>query len=179
MAGRSEIAPDFHLLAESLPQIVWVHQRDGTLEFANQRGLTYAGIKPQELASRLRMARLLHPNDRRRLRDEWRAAQERGIGFSLEARLRRSDGIYHWHLIQLHPMRDEHGAVTKWLGTGTDVHAVRESEERSAFLLALSTELARIGEPHELLCTAMGRLRERLKAKQVSLAELDHEAREL
>jgi PAS domain S-box-containing protein len=178
MAGRPEIAPDFYLLAENLPQIVWVHRGDGTLEFANQRGLTYAGITAQELASRLRMARLLHAHDRRRVRDEWRAAQARGIGFSLEARLRRSDGIYHWHLIQVHPMHDERGAVTKWLGTGTDVHAVRESEERSAFLLALSTELARIGEPHELLCTALGRLRERLRAKQVSLAELDHQARE-
>jgi PAS domain S-box-containing protein len=175
MAGRSEIAPDFHLLAESLPQIIWVHQSDGTLEFANHRGLTYAGLTAGDLASPLRVARLLHRHDRR---DEWLAAQARAIGFSLEARLRRSDGAYHWHLIQVHPMCDERGSVTKWLGTATDVHAVRESEERSAFLLALSTELARIGEPHELLCTALGRLRERLKTTQVTLAELDHEERE-
>jgi PAS domain S-box-containing protein len=178
MAARSEIAPDFHLLAESLPQIVWVHRSDATLEFANHRGLTYAGLAAVDLASRPRVARLCHPHDRRRLGEEWRAAQARGIGFSLEARLRRADAVYHWHLIQVHPMRDAHGAVTKWMGTATDVHWVRESEERSAFLLALSTELARIGDPHELLCTAMGRLRERLKTTQVTLAELDHEARE-
>jgi len=178
MASRPEIAPDFHLLAESLPQIVWVHRSDGALDFANRRGLTYTGLTPDDLASPLRVARLLHPHERRRVRQEWKAARARSIGFSLEARLRRADGVYHWHLIQVHPMSDGRGAVTRWMGTATDVHAVRESEERSAFLLALSTELARIGEPHELLCTATGRLRERLRTMQVTLAELDHEARQ-
>jgi PAS domain S-box-containing protein len=178
MAARSEIAPDFHLLAESLPQIVWVHRNDGTLEFVNRRGLAYIGLSANDLASRVHIAQLVHPQDRRSVGHKWRSASAQGAGYRQEARLRRSDGVYHWHLLQVHPMRDEHGAVVRWLGTATDVHAVKESEERSASLLALSTELARIEDPHELLCTAMVRLRERLKATQATLAELDHEERE-
>jgi PAS domain S-box-containing protein len=178
MAARQEIAPDFHLLAESLPQIVWVHGSNGTLEFANRRGLAYAGLAPSDLASSLLITKLLHRQDRRRVRNQWRIARARASGYSVEARLRRGDGVYHWHLIQVHPMRDPQGGVTKWMGMATDVHAVKESEERSAFLLALSTELARIADPHELLCTAMVWLRERLNATQVTLAELDHEERE-
>jgi PAS domain S-box-containing protein len=178
MTAQHEIAPDFHLLAESLPQIVWVHRSDGTLEFANQRGLAYAGLAARDVASPLLMTKLLHSQDRRRVRHHWRIARKRATGYTLEARLRRGDGIYHWHLIQVHPVRDVHGAVVGWMGMATDVHAVKESEARSAFLLALSTELARIADPHDLLCTAMVRLRERLNATQVTLAELDHEQHE-
>ncbi len=42
-----------------------------------------------------------------------------------------------------------------------------------SFLLAVSAELARIRSPQELICTAMARLRERLGAVRVTLAELD------
>jgi PAS domain S-box-containing protein len=42
-----------------------------------------------------------------------------------------------------------------------------------SFLLAVSTELARIRAPQELICTAMARVRERVGAARVQLAELD------
>src|SRR5688572_15413289 len=42
-----------------------------------------------------------------------------------------------------------------------------------SFLLALSAELARIRSPQEVICTAMARLRERLGAARVTLAEID------
>ncbi|HTW37859.1 MAG TPA: ATP-binding protein [Steroidobacteraceae bacterium] len=178
MAARPEIAPDFHVLAESLPQIVWVHRSDGTLEFANQRALAYTGLSESDLDSPVPVTRLLHRQDRRRARHRWRTAQKETAGYALEARLRRGDGVYHWHLLRIHPMRDVQGAVARWLGTATDVHAAKEREDRSALLLALSTELARIADPHELLCTGMMRLRERLWANQTTLAELDHEERQ-
>ncbi len=174
--GESGPAPDFYLLAEALQQIVWVHASDGTPEFANRRGLAYTGLASSDLASARVRARLLHPQDRRRVRAAWRAAMAQRSGFSLEARLRRHDGIYHWHLIQAHPMRDATGIVVKWMGTATDVHGAKESNERSAFLLSLSTELARIADPQDLVCIAMVRLRERLHATRATLAELDHEA---
>ncbi|MGH8260706.1 MAG: PAS domain-containing protein, partial [Steroidobacteraceae bacterium] len=176
--GTGSIAPDFHLLAEALPQIVWVQRRDGTLEFVNRRGMSYAGLALGSFASSMLAARLLHPADRRRARMVWRDAQRRGAEYSLEARLRRHDGVFHWHRIQAHPMRDERGGFTRWMGMATDVHDVKESNERSAFLLALSTELACSGDPQDLVCTAMARLRERLDASRATLAELDHEAGE-
>jgi PAS domain S-box-containing protein len=173
--GETGIEPGFHQLAETLQQIVWVHGSDGALEFANRRGLAYAGLEPRDLASAKLGAKLLHPLDRRRVRIAWLTAQAQRTGFSLEARLRRHDGVYHWHLIQAHPMHDASGAVAKWMGTATDVHAAKESNERSAFLLELSTELARSGDPQDLVCIAMVRLRERLHAARATLAELDHE----
>jgi PAS domain S-box-containing protein len=168
-------APDFQFLAESLPQIVWVGRADGVLEFVNSGGLAYAGIEPEQLAGGAPGAEMIHPLDRAQAQDVWDQAVATARGFSLEARLRRYDGAYRWHLVQAHPIRDALGKVTKWMGTATDVHDVRERSERNAFLLSLSTELSRIADPHDLLCTAMMRLGERLHATRATLAELDHE----
>jgi PAS domain S-box-containing protein len=48
-----------------------------------------------------------------------------------------------------------------------------EANERMSFLLAVSSELARIHSPQEVICTAMARLRERLGAARVTVAEID------
>jgi PAS domain S-box-containing protein len=48
-----------------------------------------------------------------------------------------------------------------------------EANERMSFLLAVSGELARIRSPQEVICTAMARLRERLGAARVTVAEID------
>ena len=68
---------------------------------------------------------------------------------------------------------DQERAAITWTGSAADVQQVLEANERMAFLLALSTELARIGSPQEVVCTAMARLRERIDVARVTLAEFD------
>ncbi|HVY80847.1 MAG TPA: GAF domain-containing protein, partial [Steroidobacteraceae bacterium] len=67
----------------------------------------------------------------------------------------------------------EERTIVTWSGTPDDVREIVAASERMAFLLALSTELARISSPQEVVCTAMARLRERLGLARVTLAELD------
>ena len=47
----------------------------------------------------------------------------------MEARVRRSDGQYRWHMIHCSPMRDETGLLVKWCGVATDVDDLRRAEE--------------------------------------------------
>jgi PAS domain S-box-containing protein len=68
--------------------------------------------------------------------------------------------------------------IVTWTGTPEDVQQIVEANDRMSFLLAVSTELARIGSPQELICTAMARLRERLAAARVTLAEFDENRNE-
>ena len=63
--------------------------------------------------------------------------------------------------------------IVTWTGTPKDVEQILEANDRMSFLLALSTELARVRSPQELVCTALARLRERLGAARVTLAEFD------
>jgi PAS domain S-box-containing protein len=64
-------------------------------------------------------------------------------------------------------------AITTWTANSEDLQQMVEANERMSFLLALTAELARIRSPQEVVCTAMARLRERLGAARVTLAELD------
>jgi signal transduction histidine kinase len=68
---------------------------------------------------------------------------------------------------------NEERTIVTWAGTPEDVRQIVAANERMAFLLAVSTELARISSPQEVVCTAMARLRERLGVARVTLAELD------
>jgi PAS domain S-box-containing protein len=63
--------------------------------------------------------------------------------------------------------------IGTWTGSSEDLQQIVEANERMSFLLALSAELARIRSPQEVICTAMARLRERVGAARVTLAELD------
>src|SRR6185295_16586560 len=75
-------------------------------------------------------ARVFHPEDVARLREERRDALARGVPFELEQRARRHDGQYRWFLVQYNPVRDEHGQTLRWYATGTDIDDRKRAEER-------------------------------------------------
>jgi formate hydrogenlyase transcriptional activator len=45
-------------------------------------------------------------------------------------RLRKSDGSYRWFLARFNPLRDEHGQITRWYVTGTDIEDRKQAEDR-------------------------------------------------
>ena len=92
---------------------------------------------------------------------DWRHAGNLGVGRTL-----LEDGAY------------EERTIVTWTGTPVDVQHIVEANEQMTFLLALSTELARISSPQEMVCAAMARLRERLDAARVTLAEVDEQRNE-
>jgi PAS domain S-box-containing protein len=63
--------------------------------------------------------------------------------------------------------------IVTWPGNPEELQQIVEANERMSFLLAVAGELTRIRSPQEVVCTAMARLRERLGAARVSVAELD------
>ncbi len=173
LGGAEGGDPDFRRLAEHLPHMVWICKPDGTLDYMNSHGLGYFGRNLRDCIEQFPSGRIAHPDDREGSHSAWERALRVHEALSMEARLLRSDGAFRWHLIRAEPVCDDAGQVVKWMGTSTNVHSVKEGNEFSAFLLELSTDLARIDNPHELVSTAMLRLRQHLGAAQVTLAEFD------
>ncbi len=175
MQSGADSDANFRVLAEALPHAVWLCGHDGTLEYMNAHGLDFFGLPFGTLSAQLENGALVDAVDRERVLGAWRESIGSGRPFDVEARLRRFDSAMRWHRLQAQPVRDAQGGVLKWLGTATDVNEVKEASDRAAFLLGLTGELTRVRNPQELVCTAMARLRQRLGASRVTLAEIDEE----
>jgi formate hydrogenlyase transcriptional activator len=117
-------------IIDAIPQQIAVIGPDGTNLYANQALMDYTGLSRQEVMASDFRSRVFHADDIERLKDERRAALERGLSFENEQRSRRKDGQYRWFLIQYNPLHDEHGNVIQWYATGTDIEDRKQAEER-------------------------------------------------
>lgn len=123
------------MLVEGIPQLVWRAVDGGEWTWASPQWTGYTG---QEEADYKDWGWLdaVHPDDQAKARETWSQAIEQG-GFVVEYRLRRySDGEYRWFQTRAAPVRDEAETIVEWLGTSTDVHDLRELQERQKVLVA-------------------------------------------
>ncbi|MGH8490025.1 MAG: CHASE3 domain-containing protein, partial [Gammaproteobacteria bacterium] len=140
-AALARSARQFHLIAETIPQMVWMAAPGGGIEYLNRRWLEYTGLSPEETEG-WEWQRIVHPDDLPGALAKWTHALETGEPFAVEHRLRRADGTYLWHLGQALPLRED-GQIIKWFGTCTDfdeqkrtLDALHESDERLKFALS-------------------------------------------
>src|SRR5258705_3646843 len=116
------------LVIDTIPGLVWSALPDGSRDFLNQRWLEYTGLSLEEGLGRGWQA-AIHPEDRARLVDEWRAALAAGKPLETEERVRRADGEYRWFLLRAVPLRDKLGNIVKWYGTSTEIDERKRAEE--------------------------------------------------
>jgi len=118
-------------ITDAIPQTIVVLDPSGDPLYANQAVLEYTGLTMQDLVSSEFRARMFHPEDIERLREERQAAYARGLPFEIEQRTRRKDGQYRWFLIRINPFRDEQGRLVRWYATGTDIDDRKRAEDRT------------------------------------------------
>ncbi|MDP3010748.1 MAG: EAL domain-containing protein [Methylococcales bacterium] len=138
---------EFRLLAESMPQIVWITRADGWNIYFNQQWMDYTGLSFEESYGH-GWNKPFHPDDQQRAWDAWQNAVNNNTIYSLECQLRRADGVYRWWLVRGTPIFDETGKVYKWFGTCTDIHHIKEAERvllEKERLLTDSQAIAHIG----------------------------------
>src|SRR5690606_16299232 len=125
--------------------IVWTADADGEVDFYNDRWEQFTGMSV-ELSHREGWKNAIHPDDRRQTSEAWRRALSTGHLYQIEHRIRRHDGVFHWHLTRAVPLRDDEGRIVMWLGTATDFHDQKEAEEA---LKRSQDELKRFNETLE------------------------------
>jgi len=128
-------------IINTIPTAAWTTRPDGYCDFLNQVWLDYAGMTAEQ-AQGWGWAEAIHPDDRKRLIEEWRLCLASGAPVDTEARIRRFDSSYRWFLIRANPLKDEAGNILKWYGTCIDIEdrkraeeALRRSEERARLMV--------------------------------------------
>jgi formate hydrogenlyase transcriptional activator len=118
-------------ITDAIPQSIVVLDPSGDPLYANQAVLEDTGLTVQDVVSSEFRARMFHPEDIEKLREERQAAYARGLPFEIEQRTRRKDGQYRWFLIRINPFRDEQGNLVRWYATGTDIDDRKRAEDRT------------------------------------------------
>ncbi len=127
-AAREPVAEEaarLRLLLDNLPQLAWTALPNGWIDYFNKRWYAYTGQAPEE-AEHLGWQAAQHPDDQPDPLELQRHVST-GCEYSYECRLLRADGLWQWHLVQVRPVRNEAGQITRWIGTCTDMHEARES----------------------------------------------------
>jgi formate hydrogenlyase transcriptional activator len=93
--------------------------------------LEYTGLSLDEVRADDFRARVFHPDDVQRLREERHKALSSSVPFENEQRALGKDGKYRWFLIRYNPLLDESGKVIRWYATGTDIDDRKRDEDRT------------------------------------------------
>ena len=117
-------------IVDVIPQTIIVLNPDGKAIYANRVALEYTGLSLDVVRADDFRARVFHPDDVQRLREERHKALSGAVPFENEQRALGKDGKYRWFLIQYNPLLDEGGKVIRWYATGTDIDDRKRAEDR-------------------------------------------------
>ena len=109
----------FHTLADSIPQLVWMAHADGAIYWLNSHWYEYTG----------RPAGEINPHAWHTvLGNRWTEALAAGTALESELSLLSKDGEYSPFLTRVVPLRDPQGVVYGWIGTHIDISERKRSE---------------------------------------------------
>ncbi len=113
-------AEQLRQMTELLPNLVWGCRADGACDFVGERWVEYTGVPEADQLGQGWLEQV-HPEDRERLREKWKAAVRSTTQLESEFRLRAKDGSYRRFKARLLPIRDHEGAMRKWYCTCAEV----------------------------------------------------------
>src|SRR5712692_7849117 len=118
-------------IVDVIPQSIIVLNPDGKAIYANRVALEYSGLSLDDVRGDDFRARVFHPDDVQRLREERHKALSSTAPFENEQRALGKDGKFRWFLIRYNPLSDETGKVIRWYATGTDIDDRKRNEDRT------------------------------------------------
>ncbi len=163
---RSEALAEqrLRLVVDTTPAMINSCRPDGHLDYVNKGWLDYFGFSLETALDRADVMKMsvpsktdmyggdwqpiIHPEDLQGFRDQWKATLASSKPGEHEARVRRFDGVYRWHLFRAVPLYDETGKPVKWYASAFDIEDRKRAEEalrRSEGYLAEAQRLTRTG----------------------------------
>jgi len=153
------------LMLETIPQMAWTAEPDGTISYFNSKWYEYTGSNFEELKAN--WAKYLHPEDRAFAHEAWNDSITTGENYQLEYRwLRASDNTYRWMLGRAKPVKNKYDETLLWVGTCTDINDQKLVNE------ALDKKNQELIKVNELLDTFVYTAAHDLKSPVINLKSL-------
>ncbi len=124
----------FHAIAEAMPQLVFRTTPDGSVDFFNSSWYAFTGFS-EGAANGDGWKDALHPDDVERVAAIWDEGRRTEEPCEDEYRLRHHTGEYRWVLTRAQPVKRPDGTVLWWLGTSTDINALKVAEQQRTLML--------------------------------------------
>jgi len=118
----------FAFMAESMPQKIFTAGPAGESVYLNKLWMDFTGLSFEQIRD-WGWTQFIHPDDLEEGLRIWRHCVATGEPLQMTARFRRADGVYRWHLNRARPMRDADGEIRLWIGSSTEIHEQKETEE--------------------------------------------------
>ena len=118
----------FRTLADSIPQLAWMAQPDGSMLWCNRRWCDYTG-STFDAMRHSGWSGLVHPDHAERVAARFQRSLETGEPWEDTFPLRGRYGEWRSFLSRALPVRDPDGTIVQWFGTNTDVTEQHEAEE--------------------------------------------------
>ncbi len=117
-----------------MPQLVFRTTPDGNVDFFNSSWYEFTGF-PEGSANGTGWKAALHPDDVERVAAIWNEARRTGEPCEDEYRLKHHSGEFRWVLTRAQPVKLPDGTILRWLGTSTDIHAIKVADQQRQFML--------------------------------------------
>lgn len=116
-------------MADASPVQMWTARPDGGLDYVNRRITEFFGRSSEQMLGEGWQS-VLHPADVAAAVACWTHSLTTGEPYQTEFRLlRAADGQFYWYLAQAEAIRDAAGRIIRWVGTNTDINALKRSVE--------------------------------------------------
>ncbi|MBA3684226.1 MAG: PAS domain S-box protein [Planctomycetes bacterium] len=117
----------FRAMADNIAQLAWTADATGYIFWYNRRWYEYTGTTFEQMQGWGWQA-VHDPSHVDRVTDKFRTHLASGMPWEDTFPIRAADGRYRWFLSRAFPIRNEHGEVTLWFGTNTDVTEQMDTE---------------------------------------------------
>jgi len=124
------------VMADAVPQIIWITDAKGRHEFFNRQWFLYTGAVPEATNAAQIASDFVHPDDQAVTMQAFEEAMRTGSIFGVEHRIRSKEGSYRWFLVRAEPFRASRtGDIVRWFGVSIDIHDRRIAEEHQRLLI--------------------------------------------
>lgn len=115
-------------LANTIPQLAWMADREGAVNWYNDRWLDYTGVSESAMKG-WGWSCVHDPVVLPEVVERWRQTLATGEAFEMTFPLKGRDGKFRPFYTLAEPLKDLDGNVQQWFGTCTDVSALQRIQE--------------------------------------------------